>query len=410
MFYGWWIVIAVILVQALGSGIGSYSYGVLVSPIGAEFGASRMELMWGMTGSSLFGMLVSPYLGAQVDRRPMQMVMALGCVVMMLGMVLIARTTSIWQFILAYTIFVSVAQNILGPLPSNALVSRWFTQYRGRALSLAALGTSVGGLLFPLLFQTLIDSHGWRMACTWIGIGATALVLPVVLKVVRSRPADMGLHPDGVDAAASHGAASAHQISRVLGAGEIFADRSFWQIATAMSVMFAAYSAMMANLVPYALGHGIPSKQAALLMSTIAITGFVGKLLFSLVADRVNLKYALLTSMLLVALPLLLLSQATLYPLMVLGAISAGLASGGLVPVWGALLARVYGPENFGKVMGMMQPVTIVTVLIGVPMTGFIFDRTGSYSLAFQLLAGLLVAGGGVVSFLQLQREPGGGR
>jgi MFS family permease len=80
---------------------------------------------------------------------------------------------------------------------------------------------------------------------------------------------------------------------------------------------------------------------------------------------------------------------------MVAAAVCLGLASGAFLPAWSAIVARIYGPAVFGRVMGRMQSVTIPMVMIGTPATGYLFDLTGTYDtafLAFTVAAGLAMA------------------
>ncbi|HQR03084.1 MAG: MFS transporter [Proteobacteria bacterium] len=389
MFYGWRIVAVALLAQAVSAGITSYSYGLLVLPISAEFGASRMEMMWGMTGSSLIAIFISPTLGSFVDRYSARWLMAAGGLSVGVALGLISRAGNVWEFILAFALGMAPVSVLIGPLGTSAVVARWFNRHRGRALSLTALGTSVGGLLIPYLFQILIDDLGWREACFRMGLIMLAVSLPPILLVVRNHPDDLGLQPDGLPPSETSPAAA--MVSR--GAIEhLFRHGPFWRIGISVGSMFAVFSVLLANLVPFAIGHGIAAKQATLLISVIALAGVIGKLLFSVVADRVNLKGALLATMVMVGVSLLALIRfGNIFDVMLVCSVFIGLALGGLLPAWSAILAQIYGPANFGRVMGRMQPVTIAMVSLAVPLTGYLFDRTGNYTAAFVMLCGLIL-------------------
>lgn len=400
MFYGWRIVAVAVLAMALSNGLVSYSYGLLVLPVGTEFGASRMDMMWGLTASSLTAVLISPLVGSLMDRRSARALFSVGAVALALGMVLIAASRNVWQFILVFGLVMSVGGTLLGPIGTSTLVARWFSRRRGRALGLTAVGSSLGGLLMPLLLQTLIDSYGWRTACLWLAGLALLVMLPPVWLVVRNRPADLGLHPDGQpEAAHGPGAASPAGDETVL--PRLLTDGAFWRITLAVGALMATFTVILANLVPFAVGHGVAAKQAALLVSIISIAGISGKLLFSVVADRINLKWSILVALAMVGVPLAALVQFHGYWVMVLAAVSVGLASGAFLPAWGALVARIFGPLVFGRVMGRMQPVAIVMVLLAMPLSGYLFDLSGSYSAAFLTMA--MLAAFAFVIFLPLR-------
>lgn len=401
MFYGWRIVAVAMLALGLSNGVSSYSYGLLVLPMSAEFGASRMEMMWGLTAGSLATVLISPLAGTLMDKRSARLMFSIGAAFLGSALVLISLSRNVWEFVLVFGFFMSVAGTLLGPLGANTLVARWFSRRRGRALGLAAVGTSLGGLIVPLLLQALIEAHGWRVACLWMAGILMLVLLPPIVLVVRNRPGDMGLQPDGLPAPAPGQGTAAFSAATEL--PKLMAHGPFWRIALAVGALMAAFTAVLANLVPFAIGHGVAGQQAAFLISAISVAGISGKLLFSVFADRINLKAAILGALFMVGLPLLVLAQFHGYWVMVLAAVSVGLASGAFLPAWGALLARIYGPLVFGRVMGRMQPVTIIMVMLAMPMTGYLFDQTGSYSTAFLVLAAILTLA--FVVFLPLRIE-----
>jgi MFS family permease len=387
MYYGWRIAAVALLAMGLSNGLTAYSYGLLVLPVGTEFGANRMQMMWGLTAASLTTILISPLVGSLMDRRSARLLFSIGAVFLAIALVLIAASRSVWYFVLSFGLVMSVGAAILGPIGSNTLVSRWFSRQRARALGITALGNSVGGLLLPLLLQTLIDSHGWRAACLLLAGIVLMVMLPPVWLIVRNRPADLGLHPDGgMEEAPVPGAGAGAQAAPL---PNLMTNVAFWRIALTAGAVMSAFTVILANLVPYAIGHGIAAKQAALLVSTVSVAGITGKVLFSVYADRINLTWSLLVSLAMLWLPLIALVLFRDYWVLLLAAASVGLASGAFLPAWGALLARIFGPDVFGRVMGRMQPIAIAMVTISVPLSGHLFDLSGSYSASFLTMAGL---------------------
>lgn len=379
MFHGWKVVAVCMLVFGLANGITAYSYGVLVFPIGSEFGAGRGEMMLGLTVSSFISILLAPLLGSVIDKGQARLLFSGAALLLGLELLLISFAGSVWVFVAVFALTTPLVSTMLGPVGTNTVVARWFARQRARALGILAMGTSIGGLLVPLLLQTLIDNLGWREACRWMALLVPVLLVPCVMLVIRNRPEDMGLHTDG-DAVAPEKTAAQDASTPM---PQVFRDISFWRISLAVGVLMAAFTAALSNLVPFALGHGVAGAQAAALMSALAAAGLGGKILFSVFATRIDLKLALLTALLLVALPLASLTVWHAYASMVAAAVCLGLASGAFLPAWSALVARIYGPAVFGRVMGRMQSVTIPMVMVGTPATGYLFDLTGSYDTAF---------------------------
>lgn len=387
-FYGWRLVGSGFVLQGLVTAAVSYSYGVVLAPIAGEFGASRLEMMWGITASTLVSSALSPFLGAAMDRQPLSRLALLGSFLIGSGYALLSLTNAIWQVVLVFASCMAPAMVLIGPTLVSTLLARWFSRRRGTAMGAAALGTSVFGLLVPLLLQSAIDAFGWRSALQ--GAGALMLLVTVPAAwIIRDRPQAMGLGPDGDPPGAVHAASAAMQASATTRG--IFSQLNFWMVAIVLGVLFSVYSAMMTNLVPLARDQGHAAELAAMLMSAIAGFGMIGKLAFGVLADRIDLRMGLAAAILLVIACLVLLMVDSRYPTMFVASSLLGLAAGGMLPVWGSLMAVLFGAMHYGRVMGLMNPVMMPVILIGSPFAGWSFDRSGSYLTALVAFAAVLL-------------------
>lgn len=399
MFYGWWIVLVGLIVQAVGAGTVSYSYSVVAHYLGQEFQAGRMAMMAGITGCTLVGGLVSPTLGTLADRHPMRLLMVAGALSLAIGFNALSFTTAVWQVAVCYALFMSSATMLLGPLTATTLIARWFSGRRGVALGIAAVGTSLGGFLFPPLLHSLMSGFGWRVACRVLGLLILGLTVPLAWFIVLDHPADKGLHPDGAHDIGAHAAPATTEGH--LSTAAILRRAEFWLIALGVGVLFAVYTAVLTNLVPFAVGRGLTAARAAMLVSLLSMAGIVGKLAFGLAADRVDLRLALAVAMLLVCLALALFRAVDPSWLLWCGSAALGLAAGGMLPVWGAMLGKAFGVANYGRAMGLMTPVLMPFTLVSPPLAGRIFDVTGDYRLVFEIFFVAVV-----VSAMALTRLP----
>lgn len=304
---------------------------------------------------------------------------------------------------LIYAVFMSISSVMLGPLAASTLLARWFTKRRGLAMGLAAVGTSLGGFLFPPLLQFLIDSFEWRTAFRLLAGVILLLLIPLIGLIVVDWPEQKGLLPDGDSHVpeTDSNAAPAPQFDSV---GAIMGERNFWTIAIFMGILFSTYSMLLSNLAPFAIDSGASSDQAALLISIIAVMGLTGKLLFGTIADRVDLRFGLAGSAILLGCGLICYLGSDNFNLLLAGSVLVGLAAGGMLPVWGALMAQAFGVGSYGRVMGLMSPVIMPFNIASPPLAGAIYDATGSYQLTFVLFSGFLVLAVCILPFIRLQK------
>jgi MFS family permease len=389
MFYGWMIVACVFVVQLFTVGFFTYGFPLLVDPVQKEFDSSVTDVMLGISLGGLTGAVVAPLVGPLVDRWSARGLVVIGTLSLIAALLLLSVSQSVYQFAAVLAVLLSLANVLVGPITGSTLISRWFNTARGRALGVAATGTSVGGLLVPLLLETSIASVGWRSALQLLAGCVAVLALPLMVFGLRNHPSDMGLHPDGAETAES--AAGAAPPSRSWTTGEIARSRSFWLIGPSLGLLFLAYTGTLTNLHKYAMALGVEAGAATRLIQTIALTGFIGKLIFGWAADRIPLRVGLWLAQGLAALGIAILSLEPSYPVMLAGASAMGLAAGGMLPVWGAMVGAAFGVMSFGRAMGLMMPVITAFVVPGPILAALSMDQTGSYATALQGFVGALV-------------------
>jgi MFS family permease len=403
VFLGWRQVLVCFLAQAVSAPIIATSFSVVIVPIGEAFHPSRMLLMLPMTIVATVSSLSAPIWGWAVDRLSMRNLMLLGATLLAGGFVALSFATSMIEVLLIYGIACPAAMNLLGPLAVSTLLSRWFTKKRATALGLAAAGISLGGFLFPPLIQALITAFEWRMAFRLIALIIFLGVVPAILLFVVNRPSDRNLHPDGDSVAPATAEDARGEQYRTLGA--VLRDPTFWLVALMIGLTLTGTKGLMSNLVPLAMDIGVAKPQAALVISFFAAAGFAGQLLFAALGDRIDPRLGMSAILVLFAVGMLCFFFATDSKLLFGGGVLLGLGTGAMVPLWGFLLARSFGPENVGRVMGLMS-FAILPFGITPPLFGWVFDKTGSYDDALLFLAVALLVVIALVPRLRTQESP----
>lgn len=400
MFYGWRVVAGVFVAQLFVTGFFTYAVSLLVAPVRAEFGVTLEQVMYSLTAATVLGLVITPVAGVMIDRFPVRTLMAGGTVVFSGGLWWLSASNSITAYVLIFGFTMALANGFAGAMCGSAVIARWFTASRGKALGISAMGTSVGGVLVPLLLSYWLAQHGWRGALQYMAVCIFVVVLPLVLWTVRGRPADVGMAAEGMG---TDGAATAVP-DAALSAMEILKTPAYWYIGISLGILFSAYSAIIANVTPYAINLGHAEADGSFLIVVIAVTGFIGKLLFGMAADKFSLKGGLWAAQGLVVVGFLLMATKPDFALLVVAAGAVGLAAGGMIPVWGAMMAQVFGLASYGKAMGLIGPLLTVCITPGFTLVGRLYDLNGDYTLALLVFSAALVLGALLLVPLRLAR------
>src|SRR5206468_3042402 len=113
------------------------------------------------------------------------------------GLVGTGLVTEPWQFYVTFGLMSGAARSALQGVIPGSLIANWFVRRRSAAYGIAAVGPPCSNLLMPLLLTALVATMGWRAG--WVGLAGVGLALGLLpaLLIVRRRPEDLGLQPDG---------------------------------------------------------------------------------------------------------------------------------------------------------------------------------------------------------------------
>ena len=384
LFLGWRMVAVAFLVDFIAVGFFFYSYGIFFKAIAVEFGDSRFGVSIGVTVTQGVGALLAPFIGRALDRFPLKNVMACGAISMGTGFGLLGLVQTPLQFYLVLGVFVGFGAGAMGQLATSKLVSNWFVLKRGSALGIAATGISVSGVIMPAISAWIIATFGWREAFMTYGLITFLVVVPVVLRLVISRPEDVGLLPDGATEKDSLPPPKPPLRTR-----DFLSQPNFWVLLTVIGLLFCIQSATLIHMVPKLTDSGLSLVAASGIASATAGFGIMGKLIFGALVDRWDVRHALWLGIGFQFVGQLMMVFMEGHLAFLIGACFFGFGMGGVGPMQGAVVGAAFGRESFGRVLGAMRPPMAVLHLAGTPFAGWVYDVTGSYrpaSLTFLVL------------------------
>ena len=377
-FYGWWIVTGSFVVQFMTMGTTFYAFGVLLKPLSEDLGASRFAVGSALPMFMLVGAVAGPFIGREVDRRGARGLMLVGTLVLALGFVAFSRIDSVAALYAAFGLLVASGVALLGPLPNTALVAGWFQRARGTALGISQIGISLSGMVTAYVTTWLVVGYGWRTTLLYFAAVPLAIILPVVALVIVNRPQDRGLLPDGRP---DDGEPPPPPAQRSLLDG--LRERDLWLIALVVGLSFAGGISVIQVIHSHTTDLGHSAARAASMLSLMAGLAALGKPVFGVLADKTSPRSAMAVALALQVAGMLALLLSTTYLPLLSASVVFGLGFGGLMPLFGLLIAARFGAARLAGMMGAAGPVMLPFQLLGLPFATAVFDRTGSYTPAF---------------------------
>jgi MFS family permease len=349
-----------------------------------ELGWTRAQVTSGNAYSKLvvgpmFGFLA----GWLVDRVGPRPLMITGILLAGVGLYGLGGVTALPYFV-AFYLLNSLAYVLAGPLPNQVLLSRNFSLSRGRAMGMAYLGIGLGGFAAPHISQRLIDALGWRDALRAFGAIAVVIALPLVLALSKLGTAARAL--------------SSAQKPSIKGP---LTTASFYLLAFGSMASIGAVGGAFQNLKLYlTLDQHRTAEQAAWIMSLILAVSLIGRVLAGVLADRYGPKRVMLLVYLLVTSATIFLATGPTGDAIYVFVVLFGLGLGGEYLIIPLVAVELFGAVVLGSVMGIVLTADGVAEAVVPMLVGSLRDETGSYTLSFQLLAGLSALGAVAVALL----------
>jgi MFS family permease len=362
-----WLRLAISVLLATVGCAGMWVVVVVMPAVQAEFGIDRATASIPYTATMIGFAAGNVVVGYAVDRIGYWIPAIAASAALGLGLILASLSGSITQFSLAHGILVGLGSSAMfGPLIAD--ISHWFRRRRGLAVTAAASGNYLAGAFWPAITPYFLENYGWRTA--YAGVGITCLVIMVPLVLLLRRRIDPGA---------------------VTAATAAIRQRSlpFSPVGLQALLVVAGFGCCMAmsmpqvHIVAYCVDLGYGVARGAEMLSLMLAAGVVSRLASGFLADRIGGVRTLLIGSVLQGLSLFFYipfdGLASLYVVSLI----FGLSQGGIVPCY-AIIVREYMPaEEAGQRIGLVMMATITGMAVGGWMTGWIYDLTGSYAIAF---------------------------
>ncbi len=379
-FYGW-LMVAVSGMGIFFSGPGqTFSNSVFIESYLLDFNMSQTSLSFIYSIATLTSGVLLFFIGRLVDRFGRRLMMTMAA--LMLGLACFFNSFITGPIMLFFGFFMIryFGQGSMTLIP-NTLVSQWFIKYRGRALSFAGLGGLIGAASFPPLINWLIEDYGWQQTWRILGIILIVFFMPMALYLVRNRPEDVGLLPDGVKEERIPQNGEPPLITeRSWTLSEATRTRAFWFILVCGAIPAMINTGITFQIFSILGEKSVSRMETAFVLSLIPLVSFSCSLLSGFIVERVKVHRMLsLTFAISIATPLLLI-YAHSYSVVIVFAIAWGIAQGFMNIPMGIIWPNYYGRQHLGSIQSVTHAAGVIGSALGPIQFGWAYDQFGSYT------------------------------
>jgi sugar phosphate permease len=406
VFYGWWILTLGSLIIAVAQGIFYHSFTVFFLPLKRDFEVGSVAISFLYGAARLEGGVEGPLVGYLIDRFGPKVLITMGAIFAGIGYILLSTVHSFWAFFLIYTLIISLGYNAGYFHPISAAVNSWFVRRRGIGNATIMAAGSLGGVVMAPLLSYIILNFGWRNGTLFAGLLILITSLPAGLLMDRS-PEEKGLYPDGIIPEKKYSGEYSSGIQTIpetdLKVKEALRNPCYWLLFTGITLRLLVTVALAGHLIPILVWKGMDETTSAYMVSLFTFLSIVTTLMIGWMGDKFN--KAILCSAGILPTVFGMVGLVINSSESMLFAFSAGLAvTMGTAPLNWSLIGDLFGRHIYATLRGIMGVGYGTATFLSPIYAGWVFDRTGSYTMVLITFAIILLIA--TFLFFILYRNP----
>jgi MFS family permease len=383
LYYGWMLIAVLGVTTIISYGTTDYLFGVLVVPLTSTFHWTRASISGAYAASLVLAGVCGLPIGYAVDRWGARWLMTGGSALAMLVFLALSQVQTLWQFYLLWSGGVGLVMALTLYPVSFTVATNWFLRRRGTSLAILTL---LGGLASPIFLPLsgLLVSHlGWQTALIVLGLMHVAIALPLHGVLLRCCPEDLGLSPDGdhfVPVSPSLPLAGT-TLSQAL------RRSTFWTLTASLTLVTVGTTVIMVNQIAFLISRGYDAGLAATLSGMIGVASLTGRYLFNVLSEQITSQTLLGIGIVVQVVGVMVLLHASTIGWLVVYVVLYGAAYGAISPLGASIMADHFGRRAYGSITAVQAIAITLSSGGGVFGAGWLYDKLGSYTMAFGLCA-----------------------
>ena len=408
IFYGYVMLVCCLVMLVVSTGIVNNCAGQFVAPVCEALDMPRSSMTLYLSFQNFALMLLVPFLGAIYTKIKPRLFAAVGATVMAVAFGMLSQCQVPWQFWIC-GFFIGAGVMAVSTTTVSIIMNNWFIKNKGLVIGIAMAGSGFGGMIFNPIGQQLIANFGYLTAYIILACVMLVVFVPVIA-VYRFKPEDMGLKPLGYEEAQNaegykeeKDAQGKEEVVRE-GATYKEAIRSpkFYILAFIILCLSGCSVGTFTHLQSYMTGSGIDGAFAASIIGITSAFLMVGKVIWGKVRDAIGPRPTFAIALSCFVLSYVVVLMVPSNPMLCyLFAVLFGLAYATPTMFSPLLTIASFGEKNFSKIYGSVQLFFYLGPIVCNPLSGAIFDASGSYSTAW-ILYGAVILFCLIIGFIML--------
>ncbi|MBU5335591.1 conjugated bile salt MFS transporter [Intestinibacter bartlettii] len=382
-FYGWIIVVACMLIQAVPYGIATNVQPQFINFVTSAEGFTLTQFSLLFTIGTIVSAIASPYIGKILSdpKTNIKLVYIIGSILCGGGFALFSLAGgNLWAYY-GISALVQVGTSIVSAIGVPLLLNAWFKENKGLAMGLAFSGSGIGNIFLQQAAARLLSNPNYGYAKAYLIFGIISLVVSLIISIflVRLPKGESELAANVPRKKAKTENNSKTALTRWgYTLKEVTKMKLFWVLAIAFIFVGFYVSGMSVQYTSYLYKLGFSATYVANIGSIFALFSILGNLSGGLFFDKLGIKKTLLLSGIMVILcGLCLVFIPNIPALGYLFAVLLGITIFAYILGPSYLTGALFGDREFGTILGIVQVFFAIGYALGTVLFGMSVDTFG---------------------------------
>ena len=377
----YYLVVAGAFVLMISVALGTVCLSFFVKPVTDDLGFERGAFTLYYSIIFLVGIIVTPFMGKYIQKHGARQIVIAGSLVGGLAFFLFSRAQTLLAF---YAVAALLGLFFISStfLAGSIAINTWFVKKRGFMLGLAMSSSGLGTAIFSYILPPFITRHGWQRGYLLLAICWVALTLPAGLLLIKRPPEYYGMKAYGDNSRQGQSETNERQ-------GLTYAEALKSPSLYLFMISFLFISIIISNLqhLPsYFAAEGLTELQFGSLMSVLSIVLIFVKIASGALADRVGITRSYLLFLIAGLIAYTVLLSTSRFEILFISIFFMAIYNASISIMPSLTTIRLFGQKEFSAIWGVVSMAGALGQVIGTPVWGLVYDKTGTYRPAFMLV------------------------